>query len=281
MLLNLSDVLAVTDPAAAAEAARTAAGHLRRTGDPYSLTGAIGNLVQALLLLGDWDGADHELTQAIDSEGLSDFVLVTYRGWLAALRGDADAAEIMRAGMRASDELQDKALVSVAEAFTAAARRLPQDTLRHARNVLAHAGALGIGHELLRWAWPLAARAAHELRDAHASGELLALLDSCPPGHLAPMQKAERELARTRLAENNGDQAAAAGFTAAVNSLREYSTPYHLAHGLLDHAQHLIRAGEAEDAAGAIGEARTIAHELGCQPLLDRADAMVPAKTRA
>ncbi len=35
-LINLSDALAVTDPAAAAEAARTAAGHLRRAGDRRS-----------------------------------------------------------------------------------------------------------------------------------------------------------------------------------------------------------------------------------------------------
>jgi hypothetical protein len=140
---------------------------------------------------------------------------------------------------------------------------------------------LGIGHELLRWAWPLAARAAHELGDAAATVELLALLDSCPPGHLAPMQKAERDLVRARIADRDGDQAAAESFPAAVTSLRRYSTPYHLAHGLLDHAQRLSRSGDAEAAAAATDEARAIARQLGCQPLLDRADAMEPAETRA
>ena len=125
------------------------------------------------------------------------------------------------------------------EAFTAAARRQPQDALRHARGTLAHAGALGISHELLRWAWPLAARAAHELGDTAAAGELLALLDACQPGHLAPMQRAERDLVRARLAAADGAQVAAAAFADAVGSLRELSTPYHLAHGLLDHAQFL------------------------------------------
>jgi hypothetical protein len=43
---------------------------------------------------------------------------------------------------------------------------------------LAHAGALGISAEILRWAWPLAARAACELGDTATTGELLALLDS-------------------------------------------------------------------------------------------------------
>ena len=63
-LLNLSDALANTDPAAAAEAARTAAGHLRRAGIRDYLAVAIHNLVQVLLMLGEWDAAEAELTQA-------------------------------------------------------------------------------------------------------------------------------------------------------------------------------------------------------------------------
>ena len=88
-LLNLSDPLAVTDPAAAAEAARTAAGHLRRAGARDYLAVAISNLAQALLMFGDWDAAEAELTQAADADGLADNeFLACYRGWLAALRGD-------------------------------------------------------------------------------------------------------------------------------------------------------------------------------------------------
>jgi hypothetical protein len=95
------------------------------------------------------------------------------------------------------------------------------------------------------------------------------------------MLRAERDLTRARLADHGGDQGATASFAAAVDSLREHSTPYHLAHGLLDQAQHLGRAGEAEAAAAAIDEARVIGRQLGCRPLLDRADAMEPAETRA
>ena len=58
------------------------------------------------------------------------------------------------------------------------------------------------------------------------------------------MQRAERDLARARLAATGGDPAAAAAFAAAISGLREQSTPYHLAHGLLDHAAHLIRCGD-------------------------------------
>ena len=151
------------------------------------------------------------------------------------------------------------------------------NALRHARDTLAHVGALGISHECLCWAWPLAARAAHDLGDLTATGELLALLDSYQPGHLAPMLRAERDLARAHLADYHGDPDAMASFAAAIASLREYSTPYHLAHGLLDHAQRLSRRGDAEAAAAAADEARDIARRLRCQPLLDRAE-LIPAQ---
>jgi pyruvate/2-oxoglutarate dehydrogenase complex dihydrolipoamide acyltransferase (E2) component len=171
----------------------------------------------------------------------------------------------------------------MAEAFTAAGRNQPRDALRHARATLAHADALGISFDGARWAWPLAVRAAHELGDTAAVGELLALLDSYQPGQLAPMLRAERDLARARLATQDGDPAdpaAAAAFAAAIARLREQSTPYHLAHGLLDHAHYLLRHDDAAAAAIAVEEARDIAARLRCQPLLDRAADLDAASPR-
>jgi tetratricopeptide (TPR) repeat protein len=284
VLLNLSDVLAVDDPAAAAETARTAAGHLRQAGDRLPLAYAIANEFIALLLLGDWDAADGLLAHAIDSDGLDDIEHLTcHPGWLAALRGDADTAGTVLAALRdtrVSEDPQDKALISIVEAFTAAARGQPENALRHARETLEHAGALGISADSLQWAWPLAARTAHELGDTAAGGELLAVLDSCQPGHLAPMLRAERRLARARLTDRD-DEGAGTAWSSAIASLREHSTPYHLyhlAHGLLDHAQHLQRSGGADAAAAAIEEARGIAGRLHCQPLLARAADMTPTE---
>ena len=48
------------------------------------------NVAEALLQIGDWDAAEAELTQAVDSDALADLEdLSCERGWLAALRGDA------------------------------------------------------------------------------------------------------------------------------------------------------------------------------------------------
>ncbi len=283
VLLNLADALTATDPAAATEAARAAAGHLRRTGARDGLAWTITNLVAALMMPGAWDAADEELTRAVDSDGLGDHqFLASWRGLLAALRGDVTTAESMLAALtdlRASEDPQDQSLISAVEAFVAAARHQPEEALRHARAILGHAGALGISHESCRWAWPLATRSAYDLGDTAAIGELLALLDSYRPGYLAPMMRAERDLVGARLAADGGDPGAGAAFGAAISGMRALSTPYHLAHGLLDHAGYLIRAGDADAAAEAVSEARDIALGLRCRPLLDRAQDIMPAKS--
>jgi class 3 adenylate cyclase/predicted ATPase len=283
-LLNLADAVTGTDPAAGAEAARAAAAQLRRAGARTLLAAAVENLAQALLMTGDWDAADAELAQALDADGLADIeFLACDRAWVAALRGEVPTAQATLVGLddlRATEDPQDQALMAVAEAFTAAARRQPAAALRHARTVLDQAGVMGISAEYLRWAWPLAARAAHDLADTAATRDLLALLDDYPAGQLVPMQRAERDLTRAKLAARDGDPAAAAAFTAAIAGLRQHSTPYHLAHGLLDHAEHLLRMDDHEAAEAAIGEARDIAERLGCEPLLGRAADLSGAEPR-
>jgi tetratricopeptide (TPR) repeat protein len=284
-LLNLAAALAVGDPQAAADAARTAAGHLRRAGHRDYLAVAISNLADGLLMLGEWDAAEQESAKAIDADGLADSDLLTCdMSWLAALRGDTVTAETLLAklgDLRVSDNPQDHALIALVRGFSAAARRQPRDALRHVRAILARVETLGMVQEYLCWAWPLAARSAYELGDTAAARELLTVLDDRQLGRLAGILRAERDLVRARLAAQGGDQAADESFAAAIGGLRELSTPYHLAHGLLDQAEYLTRLGDAAAAAAVAGEACDIAHRLRCQPLLDRAEDIVPATVRA
>ena len=281
-LLNLSNMVTGTDPAAGVAAARDAAAHARQAGAPGYLTVAVGNLAQALLMLGDWDTAAAELDQAADADGLADVELLgCFRALVAALRGDVPVAREVLAGLdelRVSEDPQDQALIALVEALTAAARHQPAAVLDRARAVLDYAAALGISSEYVRWVWPLAARAAWDLADGQASAGLLELLDRYRPGELAPMLRAERDLARARLATLDASRdAAGSALASAVSGLRQQSTPYHLAHGLLDHAAWCTANGDAEAAAAAISEATAIAAKLGCQPLLDRAASLAPA----
>jgi len=237
-------------------------------------------------MLGDWDAAERELTHAADADGLAEVeYLIQCRGSLAGLRGDTQTADAMLAAlpdtMRTSQNPVNRASVAIVEGFTAAARHRPHETLRYARAVLAHADVLGLSAEDVRWAWPLAARAAYDLGDTAATRDLLAQLDSCKPEQLAPMLRAERDLVRARLAADQGDPAAAELLTAAITGLRQHSTPYHLAHGLLDHAEHLTAQQDSGAATIAVDEAREIAERLRCRPLLDRADTLQAARSRA
>ena len=185
VLGNMADVLAATDPAAAAEAARAAAGHLRRAGARKELAVAIINLVEALLQLGDWDAAEKELTQGVGSDVLADNEdLACYRGWLAALRGDTATAQTMLAALpdlRASEDPQDKATSAPWKASPPppAASRRTRCATRAAHSL--RPTLVGISIDCLRWAWPLAART--PIRPAtipSPTGELLTLLDALP-----------------------------------------------------------------------------------------------------
>jgi len=66
-------------------------------------------------------------------------------------------------GARASEGSQDKALISIAGALTAAARHQAHGALRCAHEALAHADIVSMSFGALRWAWPLGARAAQEV----------------------------------------------------------------------------------------------------------------------
>ena len=289
-LLNLSEIVAATDPAGAADAARTAREHMRRVGHRLGLSAATCNLADALLQLGDWDAAEAELTGVVDTEEpTSSEELTCEWAWLTALRGDAGAAAAALAGlreMRTSEAPQDKASIAMVEASIAAADGRPRDALRHAREVFGYREAFGINYTYVRWAWPLGVRSAFEVQDVAAVRELLAVLDSQQPGQLAPMLKAERELVRARLAaldggvggsgvgDGGGGGLALGMFSAAVGRLRELGTPYHLAHGLLDQAEFLGRRGDAAAAGVAAKEAREIGERLGCTVLVRRAEGM-------
>ncbi|MGH8862406.1 MAG: hypothetical protein ACRDVG_14455, partial [Jatrophihabitantaceae bacterium] len=273
-LVNLSGALQTTDPRAAAEQAARACEHFRRIGFRFWLGVALGNLAGAMLWTGDWDAADETLGRALLDDGLDELHdLNQLRAHLAALRGDlATAREIVAvADFDTSEDAQDRAYSALIRASIAAAAGRPAEVMRHGRTVLALIDAIGIRHEVAIWAWTLTARAAHDLRDLDAVDTLLTELDAHPVGQLPPMLRAERDLVRARVAGANGSPDVPAAYAAAVTALRRVGSPYHLAHGLLDHAEYLTRTGEHVAASTLATEAREIAERLGARPLLERA----------
>jgi tetratricopeptide (TPR) repeat protein len=272
-LSNLSRLIAVDEPATAAEYARAALGHLRRVGNRGFVGLALGNLAFALLLLGNWDAAASVLAEGSEVDGLDDSLSLAFDvAWLSAMRGDPDPADSLLAGRRSMpvpEEGEVQSQLGVLAAFSAAAKQQWPDALQLARS------GLSLGHtingENLPWAWALAARAAYELHDSDATRILLALIENQLPGQLAPMLRAERELVQARLAAGEERSDSNDRIATAIAMLRSLSTPYHLAHGLIDQAEHLRTIGDAVAAGSAVEEASGIATRLGCQPLVDRA----------
>ncbi len=273
--LNLAEALAVNDPRAAIEIARVAADHTRRTGRRGDLAYAIVNIALPLLELGEWGVADVLLEEAAEEDRLDDEIVDWQRGLLLALRGDTGRASQLSASLAArassSEEVQAQAGIALLEAVIADADGRFEDALSRAREVVGMSGAIGIGHEHLRWAWPLAARAARRLGDAQSVRELLSVLEPQPAGHLPPLLRASRGLVKA-LGEAAAGNDVADGLSDAVGALRELSNPYELAHGLVAVAGTLRRSREQAGRDEALEEARTIARSLGCRPLADRVD---------
>jgi tetratricopeptide (TPR) repeat protein len=283
-LINLADGVGRSDPHASRDAALAALDLLRHTGDRGRFAFAVTNAFIAQLEVGAWDDAEQTIASAIDRDGLDDDddAVVSTKAWIAALRGDASGAAALVEGladMRAADDSQDQTALGMLLAFVAAAQHRPADVLIHARNALAHIEVLSPSTDTIRWVWGLAARAAHELHDVPAERELLALLVPYRPGQLGSIMHAERELCAARVAAADSNADAGTMFAAAIAGLRERSTPYHLAHGLLDYAAYLD--DRPSDAAPLIEEARRIGTELGAALVLERVESMARAAVPA
>ncbi len=274
-LLNLAEMLNGNDPVAAAEAANMSGALAQHGGSIDFVRYAAANEAEALLLVGKWDDAYLVLHETINRGDTGDLgILGIIASFLAALRGDFDAAVAFAdlPAVRASEDPQDQAGIAICDAFLAAAQHRHDDSLKHARAVLAHVPSLGIHFTFMRWAWPLAIRNAFSLDDTHTVSELLSMLDARPVGHVPRLLQAERLLAQARLADLDDDASATGALDAAVSALRQALSPYHLAHGTIDLAEHLVRIDDREGAPALLAEARDIATRLGAQPLLERID---------
>jgi tetratricopeptide (TPR) repeat protein len=272
-LLNQADVLMFTNPAAGAEAAKKAVAIARRIGDRYTLDVAVSNLVFSLLHIGDWDGAQDAYGIAVD-DGLADRPYVALYGLILGVlrngvvpRGTMAAVETMGV----SQDAQDHATLLLARTFGATVDGDVGDVLRRANLVLSCVPPLSVGSEPIRWAWPLAADAALTAGDLDEGQRLLDWLDGYPRGHVPPVLRAERARIAARLLSARHDPGDEEAYADAVTRLRELGSPYHLAVGLLDYADHLSTVGNPDQARLLATEASTIAEELRAQPLLRRA----------
>ncbi|HZG96843.1 MAG TPA: adenylate/guanylate cyclase domain-containing protein [Nocardioidaceae bacterium] len=274
--LNLGDSLVTTDPGAAVEASRAAISLSRRIGHRYAMGVAQANLIQALLLTGDWIEADQVYTRGVTEDGHADDPALAFSAAiLFALRGDEarlSAAMAIVDNFAGSEDTQDIAEHATAMAAAAALDGSHERALSHARVSLAQAGAVNLRHDAIRWVWPIAADAALALEDDAEVLRLLDWLDDHPPGHIPPVLRAERLRVRARLHERRGEAEAGPAFATATKAFRDLGSPFHLSTALLDHAQHVSSHGDLETAAELAAEAGVIAERLLVTPLMQRVE---------
>ena len=274
-LLNLGDVLMTIAPLEAAENSRAASAQARRTGNRYVLSTAACNLMQALLLTGGWDEVEQVYTSATDPDAESEDPLLTYGvTLLRSFRGDKAGLSAVLPTMSRWQQTEDPQDAAEAATALAAAAAFDGDhvgALALAGQALGHKATLGARHDGIRWAWAIAADAALALHRMDEVAGLLGWLDELPLGHVPLVVRAERLRVRARFQAELGESGVGAAYPLAVEALREVGSPYHLAKGLLDHAEHLHSTGDTEAAGGAAAEAAVLAHGLAAQPLVMRA----------
>jgi tetratricopeptide (TPR) repeat protein len=274
-LSNLADMLLTSEPSAAVDAARIATAHARRIGHRGMLSAGVCNLMQALLLLGDWDEIER-IYQETERDGASDDPAIAYSiVLLRAFRCDSPglrAALPLLAPWRDTEDPQDTAEAATALAAAALCTGEHAEALNQARRALSHVDTLSFHHDGTRWAWAIAADAATELHDRAEAIRLVESLDTRPPGRIPRVLHAERLRIIARLMAAGDDSGTDSAFDSALNAFRDLGSPYHLAAGLLDHAGYRADAGDAQSAHQLADEAGAIAGRLGAKRLTERAE---------
>ena len=273
-LFNLADLLTTIDPPAARDIARSAMAHGRRVGSRLALAIAHSNLLQALLLTGEWDEAEADYETGAGADGLGQEPALAYSALeLRAFRGDLPGVRALLPVLQRWSETEDPQEIAIAATCRAAAAAAEGNSAAahsEAKDALGHAEVLGLFSDGTRWAWQIAADAALEVGDRDEVARLLSWLDDHPKGHVPAVLRAERLRIRGRLLASTNDSEATSVFQGALAASRELGSPYHLALGLLDYAEHLQATG-APDVGLPAAEAAAIAARLGARPLVDRA----------
>jgi tetratricopeptide (TPR) repeat protein len=272
-LLNLGDALSSIDLPAAIEASRSAMAISRRLGDRYLMAGLAANLIQDLLLTGDWDEARQVYADEMSGEAIEDRTLAWGAATLLAFSGDRPRLDVALATLErgVTEDQQDQAATATALAASAALAGDNVEALRHALQALEFGDTLGLRSDTVRWAWPIAADAALAIDDRAEVVRLLGWLDDHRPGNVPAVLRAEQQRIRARLLATDNDPGADEQFRAALNTLRNLSLPYHLAICLLDAAEYQAAMGDELQAGQMATEAGVIADALGARPLIERA----------
>jgi tetratricopeptide (TPR) repeat protein len=229
--------------------------------------------------LGDWDDV------VAREDGLPDEDWAQARIAFATLltsivpvrihRGEIEEAKRstrLFAELEGSADLQEQSQVHYAEAALLLAEGDHAGALRSAEASLATRHAIGIYYEAVKESFVVALEAALALDDLPRAEQLLAMVNTLPPGGSTQFLRAQSARFTARLAARRGDpELAERLFERASHLLRELALPFALAVALLEHGELLVTQDRGDDAQPLLVEARETFERLAARPWIERA----------
>ena len=275
---NLADLMVQMDRAhESVELARDGLALARSVGSRYWEWSFLG-FAYPLFALGDWDDVvaredglpEEDWTQA----RIAFATLLTSIVPVRINRGQLEEAKRstrLFAELEASADLQEQAQVHFAEATLLLAEGKHAEALRSAEASLETRHDIGISFEAVKESLVVAVEAALALDDVSRAEELLAVVNTLPPGGSPQFLQAHSARFRARLAARREDSDEADRlFRRAGGLFRELAFPFYLAVTLLEQGEWLMAQDRGEDSEPLLAEARDIFERLEAKPWLER-----------
>ena len=228
----------------------------------------IAQLMDALVLLGDWDEAASLGERGDFNEGLAASIGLSPAVRLHSERGELERAKALlatRQAMRTSSDLQARATLLDSEAIVLRHEGRAVEALASAQASLALWRSIGEQHYAIE-ALVEAAHAAFDLDDLETVEQLVAQAESWPPIERRPLLDAQEARLRAKLLAAR-DSSGSAEFERAAAMFRALELPFWTAVTLVENAENRADANEATSLFAA---AESIFERLRATPWLER-----------
>jgi class 3 adenylate cyclase/tetratricopeptide (TPR) repeat protein len=238
---------------------------------------ALSESTYPLYMLGRWDdamAAFHELPEEHLPTGGTLLSPLSSILEIHVHRGELDAARRLLgiyARLADSADVQEQAAWLGSSAAVLHAEGRDAEAVAAAERTIALTPTLGVDGQDAKMGYMWGLEAALALGDRDKVEELVAKIESIPPGLRPPSMAAYAHRVRARLAASADE--AIAHHTAATAGLDELGLRFWAAASRLEHAETLIRDGRPGEAEPLLAAAREVFRELGALPWLERADA--------
>jgi class 3 adenylate cyclase/tetratricopeptide (TPR) repeat protein len=251
----------------------------RKDGDRPNEWFALSEMTYAQYMSGHWDESLAALAEIPEEKLPTGGTLISPLTSVLELhiqRGNLEEARrifSLYAHLAAARDVQDQACYAAAEAALGRADGRPAEALAAAERAIVHSSTIGIRNQAVKTAFVHAIEAALALGDREKADELLATIESLPPGLRPPFLEGQAHRFRARLAPTA--DAADSGYTTASAHFRELELPFWLAVTLLEHGEWLGEQSRSDEAEPLLAEAREIFERVGATPWLERAGTLV------